>query len=150
MDFRPVFLKPQPTHKFRASSWKFSAIQIFGANHSLTHVLKQTWIYFGVEYKTGMTLKIKQAYFITFWLIADHLDDTFTPPGTVLNMVSMDGTGWEFPQATGSETSLLKALPYAWSIFCPTPAAELTSWTSGVKWLHVTLILVHAKEGIVA
>lgn len=58
-DFNPAFLKPQATHTFGASSWKLSATQIFGANHSLTHVLKQTWIYFGAEYKIGMTLTIK-------------------------------------------------------------------------------------------
>lgn len=87
-----MFLNPQPTHKHGASSWRLNATQTFGVNHSLSPVLKQIWIYFGIEYKIGMTLTIKYAYFKKLWLVADHLDDTFTPPGTVFNVVYMNGT----------------------------------------------------------
>lgn len=57
--FRPMFLNALPTHKHGASSWELSATRIFGANHSLTQELKQTWMYFGEEYKIGMAFTIK-------------------------------------------------------------------------------------------
>lgn len=62
-----------------------------GVNYSLTGVLKQTWIYFGVEYKTGMALLIKYAYLKKFGLVGGHLDDTFTSPGPLLQVADIDG-----------------------------------------------------------
>lgn len=55
-----MFLNPQPTHKHGASSWRLNAKQTFGANHSLSPVLKQTWICFVNDHKKVQKVEEKE------------------------------------------------------------------------------------------